>query len=130
MTRTIVGVIAGVLAWAVLIAAGGVIMRSAWPAYAVVAESMSFTLPMLIARLSIGAVALLAAARLSTLVATKPALASLILGIVLLIAFIPIHINLWDKFPLRYHLTFLLTLIPLSVLGGQIGLKARRPSVT
>ena len=29
-------------------------------------------------------------------------------GVILLVAFIPVHIGLWDKFPVWYHLTFLL----------------------
>jgi len=51
-----------------------------------------------------------------------------IVGIVTcaLLVSIPIHINLWDKFPVWYHLTFLVTLIPLCILGGRIVRSARR----
>jgi hypothetical protein len=40
------------------------------------------------------------------------------LGAVLLAAFIPVHIQLWAKFPVWYHLVFLGTLVPLVALGG------------
>ena len=36
-------------------AIAGLIMRGAWPEYASVADAMTFTLPMLLARLAIGA---------------------------------------------------------------------------
>jgi hypothetical protein len=36
------------------------------------------------------------------------------------VLFIPIHIQLWDKFPIWYHLFFLVSLVPLSILGGRL----------
>ena len=39
-------------------------------------------------------------------------------GLLLLVAFIPQHISLWNTFPVWYHLTFLLSLVPLTYLGG------------
>jgi hypothetical protein len=41
-------------------------------------------------------------------------------GLILLVMFIPQHIMLWNKFPVWYHLTFLLSLVPLAYLGGAI----------
>jgi len=43
-----------------------------------------------------------------------------VLGGILLVAFIPIHIQLWARFPVWYHLAFLGTLIPLVVLGAAL----------
>lgn len=123
MVKIVLGVIAGLAAWMLLVTIGGAIMRASWPEYAAVAGSMAFTLPMLVARLTISAVALLAAASVTTLIAPQTITAAM-LGTVLLVAFVPIHINLWDKFPVWYHLTFLLTLIPLSLLGGRVGVHA------
>jgi uncharacterized protein (DUF983 family) len=37
--------------------------------------------------------------------------------------FIPQHIALWHTFPIWYHLTFLLSLVPLTYLGGLQGLQ-------
>ena len=120
MMKTILGICAGLLAWVLLVTVCGVILRAAWPEYRAVADSMAFTLPMLVARLAISAVTLLGAARVTALVAARATTATLLLGTVLLVTFVPIHINLWDRFPVWYHLTFLLTLVPLSVLGGRI----------
>jgi len=42
-------------------------------------------------------------------------------GLLLLVAFIPEHIRLWDKFPVWYHLMFLVSLVPLTYIGGTLG---------
>lgn len=121
--KTGASVIIGALTWVLLITLCGFVIRATWPAYVAVEESMAFTLPMLFTRLGIGAVALLVAAKVATMIASKPNLATLILGTLLLVIFIPIHIGMWNVFPVWYHLTFLLTLIPLSIVGGKISLK-------
>ena len=51
-------------------------------------------------------------------IAKPSALVRVAPGILLLVAFIPQHIMLWEKFPIWYHLTFLLSLVPLTYLGG------------
>lgn len=124
MVKTALAVIAGLVAWVVLVSIAGVILRASWPEYSAVAASMAFTLPMLIARLTISAVTLLAAARLTAFIAPVATTATVVVGTVLVATFVPIHIGVWDRFPIWYHLTFLLTLVPLCVLGGRVGRKA------
>jgi hypothetical protein len=118
MKRTL-GVVAGLVVWMLLAGVAGLILRAAWPEYAEVARSMTFTLPMKVARLSIGALATIAAG-LVTGVVTRSTVATLIVGVLLLAVFIPEHVMLWDKFPVWYHLTFLLSLVPLSYFAGRI----------
>jgi hypothetical protein len=120
MTRKILGVVAGLVVWVIVVTLVGAIMRRSWPAYASVADAMTFTLPMMVARLSIGAIATLLAGLVTAFIVPRPALARLMPGILLLVGFIPVHINLWDKFPVWYHLTFLLSLVPLTYLGATI----------
>jgi len=79
--------------------------------------------PMMLARLSIGAVATLAAGWVTAALAPRPLLVRVIPGIILLAVFIPQHIALWHTFPIWYHLTFLLSLVPLTYLGGLQGLQ-------
>ena len=119
MTRAVLGVVAGLAVWIALVFVAGLIMRSSWPAYARVADAMTFTLPMMLARLSIGALATLAAGWVTAAIARRPMLVRLMPGLLLLAAFIPQHIALWNVFPLWYHLTFLLSLVPLTYLGGR-----------
>ena len=128
MARGTLGVIAGLVVWVIVVTVAGLIMRAAWPAYASVADAMTFTLPMMFARLSIGAFATLVMGDVTALVSRQSMVATLLSGVVLLIAFIPEHITLWTKFPVWYHLTFLLSLVPLSYVGGTIA-SARRSLV-
>jgi hypothetical protein len=118
--RAVLAVVAGLVAWIAIVAMAGLIMRSSWPAYARVADAMTFTLPMMLARLSIGAVATLAAGWVTAAIAPRPMLVRLMPGLILLVVFIPQHIALWNIFPLWYHLTFLLSLVPLTYLGGAL----------
>ena len=121
MARNIVGVIAGLAVWIVIAGIAGVTMRSAWPEYASVADTMRFTLPMMFARLAIGALATLGAGWVIAVIARRAARASVTAGLLLLVAFVPQHIMLWEKFPVWYHLVFLVSLVPLAYLGGQVG---------
>ena len=125
MARNAIAVIVGLAVWIGVATVAGVIMRAAWPAYASVADAMTFTLPMMFARLSIGAVATVAAGWVAATITRRSTLA-LWPGVVLLAGFIPQHITLWEKFPVWYHLTFLLSLIPLAFLGGKLA-AARTP---
>jgi len=47
MSKLILGVVAGLVAWVAIVIVAGTIMRLAWPAYAAVEAAMTFTLPML-----------------------------------------------------------------------------------
>jgi hypothetical protein len=119
MIKPILGVVAGLTVWLVLASVAGLILRAAWPEYAQVATAMTFTLSMKIARLAIGALATVAAGVVTRAVAQSTA-AGLVVGAMLLVIFIPEHVALWNKFPVWYHLTFLLSLVPLSYFGGRI----------
>ena len=123
--RSIIGVVTGLVVWLAIATVAGLIMRGTWPAYASVAEAMTFTLAMMFARLSIGAFATISMGFVTACI-TQSAVARLIPGVILLIAFIPQHVMLWDKFPLWYHLTFLLSLVPLTYVGNRIAGAAMR----
>ena len=120
MTKNIVGILAGLVVWGIIATVAGLIMRVSWPAYASVASAMTFTLPMMIARLSIGALATIAMGIVTAAIA-KSVIVRLMPGVLMLLIFIPQHVTLWEKFPVWYHLTFLLSLVPLTYLGGRFG---------
>lgn len=117
--KALLAVVAGLVVWIAVVTVTGLIMRSSWPAYARVADAMTFTLPMMLARLSIGALATLAAGWVTAAITSRPMLVRLMPGVILLVVFIPQHIALWNNFPVWYHLTFLLSLVPLTYLGGR-----------
>ena len=56
MLRLVGGVIAGIVAWIVIVTALNLGLRHGWPAYAAVEKAMAFTVPMMVARLSMSAV--------------------------------------------------------------------------
>ena len=119
MGKQIVGVVVGLMVWLAAAVVAGVVLRSLWPEYVAASGEMSFTLPMKLARLSIGALATLAAGAVTVLIG-RSSWRSMITGALLLLIFIPEHISLWDKFPIWYHLTFLTSLVPLTVVGGRV----------
>lgn len=119
MARNIIGIVTGLAVWLLIAALGGIIMRELWPAYASIEDASAFTLPMLFARLSIGAVATIGTGFASACV-TQSRRVRLIPGVILLIGFAPVHMMLWSKFPVWYHLCFLLTLVPLTYLGNSL----------
>ena len=126
MGKHIVGVVAGLMVWFVAAVAAGVLLRWLWPDYVAASGDMSFTLPMKLTRLSIGALATFAAGAVTARIGRSSRMA-VVTGVLLLLIFIPEHISLWDKFPIWYHLTFLTSLVPLAVVGGRIANRQRRP---
>ncbi len=118
MGRIIGAVVAGFAVWFVVSAVAGVPVRALWPAYVVAIPEYSFTLPMLVSRLVIGGVATMVAGYVAGWIAPKSRAAG-ILGGVLVVFFLPVHYQLFDKFPLWYHLVFLGSLWPLVVVGAK-----------
>jgi hypothetical protein len=107
------------IVWFVVATAVHRLMCVVWPAYAVASPLLNFTLPMKIARLSLGAVStLIAGATARRLSAAH--WVPVVLGCALLVLFLPEHISLWNRLPVWYHLTFLLSLIPLTLLGARL----------
>jgi hypothetical protein len=130
MTNRVLAVVTGLVVWVAITTVAGLIMRGAWPEYGAVADAMTFTLPMMWARLSIGGLATVIAGCGAAIVARRPMAAAVTAGVILLALFVPQHIRLWARFPVWYHLTFLLSLVPLAYLGGGIGARRRRVAIS
>jgi hypothetical protein len=120
MKRAILAFLAGLVMWVLV---GSVLdrgLRIALAGYALAEPKMTFTLGMMAARLAIGAMTSVIAGAVTGLIARSSARVAWVLGAVLLVAFIPAHVGLWNLFPVWYHLTFLVTLVPLVVLGSWL----------
>jgi hypothetical protein len=128
MGKQVVGVVVGLVVWFAAAVVAGVLLRWLWPEYVAASVDMSFTLPMKLTRLSIGALATIAAGAVAALLGREGWTAAAT-GALLLLIFIPQHINLWDKFPIWYHLTFLTSLVPLAVVGGRTAGWGGRPEL-
>jgi len=124
MLRLIGGALTGIVAWIVIVTALNLGLRHGWHDYAAVEKAMTFTFPMMGARLSISALSSLASGLVAALV-DKGGWAALASGTILLLLFLPLHYEIWNKFPIWYHLTFLVSLPLLSFVGGS--LRGARP---
>jgi hypothetical protein len=120
MWRTIGAIAAGIVAWALVVTILNFGLRLWLPGYVQVEHALLFTLPMKIARLSIAAITSLAAGAVARAIALASKWAPWIVGLIVLALFVPSHIHLWTRFPVWYHLTFLLTLVPLVVMGARL----------
>jgi hypothetical protein len=118
MLRIIAAIAGGLIVWFVVATIGNLGVRLSWPDYIAVEKSMNFTLAMQITRLALGALASLAAGAAAAWIAHGSGVAVKGAGILLTALFIPIHYNLWDKFPAWYHAAFLISLFPLTMLGA------------
>jgi hypothetical protein len=120
MIRNIGAIIAGIVAWVVIATILDRAMRLFWPEYAAAVPVMVFTLPMMFARLTEGAITTIASGFINRVIARTSLWPAVVQGTAILLLFLPIHYNLWHNFPVWYHLTFLGYLIPLTVLGAVL----------
>jgi hypothetical protein len=120
MKRTILGFLAGLMVWVLVASLLNRGLRMWLEGYAVAEPQMAFTLSMMWARLALAAAASLAAGAVAAYIAPFSPRLPWALGGLFLLMFIPVHIGLWAHFPIWYHLTFLLTLMPLVRLGAAL----------
>ena len=113
-------VLAGFIAWFFVATLGNFVLRAVLPGYAVVEKAMSFTLTMLLSRLLLGAISSIGAGVICSVVSGSRRVPGYVLAASLLALFVPVHIDLWEKFPVWYHLIFLGSLMPLSLLGTRL----------
>lgn len=130
MKRSIFAVAAGFVAWGLVATLLNFGLRAGLAGYAQAEPTMTFTLGMKVARLILGALASLAAGAAAGLIAPTKTGPGWVLGAIILALFIPVHVQLWAKFPVWYHLTFLGTLVPLVLLGAALPRTRLRTSPT
>lgn len=118
--KIVVGVLIGFVVWFVAATLANLVLRGAVHGYVEAEAVMNFTLPMLLARLGVGALGSLAAGLVCALSARSTPSAVKALAIALVLFFVPVHYSLWAQFPLWYHAAFLLSLSPLVWLGAKV----------
>lgn len=119
MLRRIGAVLAGVVVWTLVVTALNLGLRYGWPAYALVEKAMGFTLAMMVARLAVSALSSLASGYVAARIGGDGR-SSTIAGVLIMLLFVPIHLQIWDRFPVWYHLTFLVSLPLLGWAGGAL----------
>src|SRR5262252_7162894 len=124
--KTIGAVIAAVVTWFFIATVVNLALRALWPHYHEAEIAFNFTFAMKLARLVLGAISTLGAGFVAAWIDKGRMRAAMLTGIVLLCLFIPGHYRIWDKFPVWYHLTFLLSLLPLTLLGAALNHRVGR----
>ena len=118
--KTAGAVIAALVTWFFVATVLNLALRAWWPHYHEAETAFNFTFTMKLARLVLGAVSSLAAGFVAAWIGKGRMRAATLTGVVLLGLFIPNHYLLWSKFPVWYHLTFLVSLVPLTLLGAAL----------
>jgi hypothetical protein len=120
MIKASLGVIVGFLIWFAAATLGNLLVRVLIPNYHAAEALMAFTLPMLLARLAVGAFSSVVAGFACASIAGPARKTIYVLALIMVVFFLPVHYRLWAKFPLWYHLVFLGTLAPLIIAGGAL----------
>jgi len=129
MLRTTGGIVAGLIVWVVVATILDIGLRTTIPAYHAAEATLDFTLTMKVARLTLAALASIAAGATAQTVASGSKAAPWVVGIVLLAMFLPEHLRIGARLPLWYHLFFLVTLIPFVGIGAQMASRQRTPAL-
>src|SRR5579871_3904091 len=106
MLKATIGVLVGFVIWFVVATLGNLLVRALIPSYGAAEVTMAFTLPMLLARLTVGFFSSLVAGLACAYVARQLRKAIYVLALVMLIFFLPVHYKLLAEFPLWYHVVF------------------------
>src|SRR5436309_2711038 len=112
MMRTILAVIGGLVAWALVATLLDIGLRLALPGHREAEPVLAFTLTMKLARLTLALLASLAAGAAIGTIAPASRPAPWVAGLIMLAIFLPEHIRIWPLLPVWYHLFFLVTLAP------------------
>lgn len=120
MGRFILAVIGGLIAWTAIATLVNIGLRLGLPGYAVAEPALAFTLAMMIARLAMAVIASLGAGAVIRTIAPSSRWAPWIMGGLTLAMFLPVHVQLWPRFPVWYHLFFLGTLPLFVALGAHL----------
>ena len=103
-------------AWFVAATLGNFILRAVIPNYRAEEATMAFSLVAQIGRLVLGLISTAASSLVALVIVRGSVAVALSAGCILFVLFVPVHVDLWAKFPIWYHLFFLASL-PLGALA-------------
>ena len=120
MKRSILACLAGLLTWMVVVTLINRVLRLSLADYSTAEHTLQFTLVMKWARLGMAILTSVTAGAVTAAIDRSSRWAPLIVGCVVLAMFLPVHIAIWNKFPIWYHLAFLLTIVPAVLVGALL----------
>jgi len=121
MWRAVASVVAGIVAWGVIVTVLNFGLRATIPGYHAAEATLQFTISMKLGRLVEAALTSIATGVIVGMIAPEKKWPPLAAGLIILALFLPEHVKLWGRFPIWYHLSFLVPLVPLVALGGWLG---------
>jgi hypothetical protein len=110
----------GLLVWVFVATLGNFVLRAAIPDYRAQEMAVTFSLIAQLGRLALGVVSTAVAAAAAAAMSRGSNGAALAVGCVLLVMFVPVHVSLWQKFPVWYHLFFLASLPLVAYVVGRL----------
>ncbi len=118
-TTLVLGILAGLIAYAVIGKLGMFLLQVSWTDYAIHSIDKSFTLEMLLSRQLVGILASIFAGIASTKMANHNEKAAWFVGIIIFCGGSYIHFltKTWTEYPVWYHFTYVLLIIPVIVLS-------------
>jgi hypothetical protein len=119
IVRYIAAIAAGLVVWAVVATLGNFVLRATISDYRGQELAISFSLIAQVGRLALGVVSTAVAAAATTAIGRGGVGVAVALGVVLLALFVPVHVSLWQKFPVWYHLFFLASLPLVAYVSGR-----------
>jgi hypothetical protein len=131
MLRIILGVIAGFITWSLVWVGTDLVLGAIFPdSYAkyiidlqqAAAANQPFETKtsMNIFAILLSIVCSVISGFVAATIAKENTISTLILGVLLLAVGLFVEISYWTYFPLWHHLTFLILLIPVTILGGKL----------
>jgi hypothetical protein len=120
MARTIAAIVAGLAGWLVIVTILNFALRASIAGYHAAEATLQFTSAMKAGRLTEAALTSLAAGAIVGFIEPSKRWVPWLAGLAVLAIFLPVHINLWSKFPVWYHLAFLVPIAPLFGLGAWL----------
>jgi hypothetical protein len=118
MWRAIASIVGGLVVWIAVATILNFGLRAAIPGYHEAEATLLFTPAMKVGRLSEAAISSFAAGIATRWIAPASKWSPWLTGAIILAVFLPVHVNLWTRFPVWYHLTFLVSIVPLVLLGA------------
>jgi hypothetical protein len=116
------GILAGLIAYAMIGSFGLFILRISWADYAIASKDKSYTSTMMIFRLSVGILAATFAGISATKIANDEGKSAWFVGIIIFCVSSYNHFltSVWTDYPIWYHFAFVLPIIPVTGLSRYV----------
>jgi hypothetical protein len=127
MKRSILACIAGLCTWFIVVNVIDHILRVTLSDYTAAEKTLLFTLAMKWARIFMAIATGIAAGAVTGWISPSSRWPPWVVGGVTFAIFLPAHVSIWSKFPVWYHLTFLLTIVPAVLVGAMLAPRRNKP---